>query len=228
MTIRVLVVEDESVAAQAHAAYVERLPGFEVAAVARTAAAAARCLREDPTVDLILLDMNLPDTHGLNLLQQLRASGRGCDVIAVTAARDTEVVRHAVTNGVVAYLLKPFTYASFSAKLQQYAAYREQLSEGSPVEQDDVDQLFAAMRSPGSGQLPKGMSAQTLDLVQAELRRSADPLAASAVAERIGASRVTARRYLEYLADQGQVSRSAKYGSPGRPEIRYALADATG
>ena len=51
-------------------------------------------------------------------------------MIAVTSARDADVVRGAVTQGVVLYLLKPFTFATFRAKLEQYAAYRATL--GSP------------------------------------------------------------------------------------------------
>ena len=50
MTIRVLVVEDEAVAAAAHAAYVGRVPGFEVAGVARSGADAVRLLRQDPDI----------------------------------------------------------------------------------------------------------------------------------------------------------------------------------
>ena len=42
MTVRVLVVEDEALAAEAHATYVERVPGFELAGVARSAGDAAR------------------------------------------------------------------------------------------------------------------------------------------------------------------------------------------
>ena len=41
------------------------------------------------------------------------------------------------------------------------------------------------------------------------------------VMEALGMSRVTARRYLEYLADAGTVSRTARYGAPGRPENEY-------
>ena len=56
--IRVLVVEDEPVAADAHAAYVGRVPGFVVVGTARTAADAVRALREPGAVDLVLLDMH--------------------------------------------------------------------------------------------------------------------------------------------------------------------------
>ena len=64
--IRVLVVEDDPVAADAHQLYVGRVAGFGVAGVAHSRAEAARVLERTP-VDLILLDLYLPDGHGLQL-----------------------------------------------------------------------------------------------------------------------------------------------------------------
>ena len=223
MTVRVLVVEDEALAAEAHAAYTARVEGFEVAGIARSAAEAARFLTADRHVDLILLDMNLPDGHGLGLLRKLRAAGHLSDVIAVTSARDADVVRHAVSQGVVLYLLKPFTFTTFRAKLEQYAAYRAQLATASEqVAQDDVDRLFGSLRTAsGGGQLPKGMSAETLWQVTVVLRGADRALSATEVAASLGASRVTARRYLEHLADSGQVDRRPRYGGSGRPEVEY-------
>ena len=219
--VRVLVVEDEARAAEAHADYVGRVPGFELAGVARSAQEAARFLGTDDDVELVLLDMHLPDGHGLSLLQRLRAAGHLCDVIAVTSARDAEVVRSAVAQGVVLYLVKPFAFAAFRAKLEQYAAYRAQLSDG-PVAQDDVDRMFGSLRATsGPGRLPKGMSADTLRQITAVLRSSDAALSASEVAERVGASRVTSRRYLEYLADAAQAERRPRYGGSGRPEVEY-------
>lgn len=220
MSVRVLVVEDEARAAEAHASYVGRVPGFELAGVARSAQEAARFLGSDAAVDLILLDMHLPDGHGLSLLQRLRAAGHLCDVVAVTSARDADVVRSAVAQGVVLYLVKPFAFATFRAKLEQYAAYRAQLTDG-PVAQDDVDRMLGSLRTAGPGLLPKGMSADTLRQVTAVLRASDEALSASQVAAEVGASRVTARRYLEYLADTDQVERRPRYGGSGRPEVEY-------
>ncbi|CUR55767.1 Two component response regulator of citrate/malate metabolism [metagenome] len=221
--VRVLVVEDEALAAEAHAAYVSRVSGFEVAGVARSATEAARHLAGDAGVDLILLDMHLPDGHGLGLLQKLRAAGHLCDVIAVTSARDADVVRHAVAQGVILYLLKPFTFATFREKLEQYAAYREQLDAApSEVLQDEVDQLLGSLRTTATGKvLPKGMSAETLRDVTRELRDAGAALSASEVADLVGASRVTVRRYLEHLADSGLVDRAPRYGGGGRPEVEY-------
>jgi response regulator of citrate/malate metabolism len=223
VTVRVLVVEDEQLAAEAHAAYTDRVDGFEVAGVARSAGEAVRALAADPTIDLVLLDMHLPDGHGLGLLQRLRAAGHLCDVIAVTSARDADVVRHAVAQGVVLYLLKPFSFATFRTKLEQYAEYRARLAAtASDVVQDDVDQLFGTLRTRGSAApLPKGMSTESLRQVTDALRAGDAGLSASEVAEAIGASRVTARRYLEHLADEGLVDRAPRYGGSGRPEVEY-------
>ena len=223
MSIRVLVVEDEEVAAAAHAAYVGRVSGFEVAGVARSGADAVRLLRQDPEVDLLLLDMHLPDVHGLELLQRLRQDDHLCDVIAVTSARDLEVVRRAVAHGVVSYVLKPFTFAALRSKLEQYAAFhtRRDTAEGEVV-QHEVDQLLGMLRpAPGGGTLPKGMAAETLQLVTERLRSADTAMSASEVGEAVGTSRVTARRYLEHLADSGMVRRGSRYGGGGRPEVEY-------
>jgi len=220
--VRVLVVEDDELSAQAHADYVRRTAGFELVAVARSAGEAARVLRSDRAVDLVLLDMHLPDGHGLGLLQTVRAEGHACDVIAVTAARDVEVVKRAVSQGVVLYLLKPFTYAAFRNKLEQYADYRRRLDDSdSAVGQEDVDRMLGVLRTSSPSALPKGMSAATLRDITAALRGSPEARSASEVATSVGASRVTARRYLEYLAGERMVQRGVRYGGSGRPEVEY-------
>jgi len=223
VTVRVLVVEDEPLAAQAHTEYVGRVAGFEVVGTVHTAADALRHLAEGGPVDLLMLDLNLPDGHGLALLQRLRTAGHLCDVIAVTAARDLAVVRSAVAQGVVLYLLKPFTFAMFRAKLEQYADYLRRLgSAPAEVVQDEVDQLFNALRVDAQPAcLPKGLSKQRLQEATHRLRSSADGLSASELGELVGTSRVTARRYLEHLADSGVADRSLRHGRNGRPEVEY-------
>lgn len=224
MSVRVLVVEDEPLAAEAHATYVGRVDGFDLAGVAHSAHEAARCLVADPDIDLVLLDMHLPDGHGLGLLQRLRSAGHLCDVMAVTSARDADVVRQAVSQGVVLYLIKPFTFTTFREKLRQYAAYRDRLdAAASDVVQDDVDQMIGALRPTGHSEvLPKGLSPETLRQITALVRDSTVALSATEVAVRMGASRVTARRYLEHLADQQLAERHPRYGGGGRPEVEYA------
>jgi response regulator of citrate/malate metabolism len=219
--IRTLVVEDDPVAAAAHVAYVERVPGFAVAGCAATGAEALRLLAATP-VDLVLLDVHLPDTTGLEVLRRMRAAGHTTDVIMVTRARDLAVVRAAIAFGATQYLVKPFTSGAVRTKLEGYRSYREPT--GPVVAQDDVDGLFTALRSPvDAGGLPKGISRGSLDATSAALRAAGPDVGCTAVevAGTIGASRVTARRYLEYLADTGLAVRHARYGTAGRPRTEY-------
>jgi response regulator of citrate/malate metabolism len=219
--IKVLVVEDEPVAAEAHRVYVERLAGFTVAGVVHSGADALRSCEREP-VDLVLLDFYLPDTHGLAVCRSLRAAGTPVDVIAVTSARELAEVKAAVSVGVVQYLLKPFTFASLREKLERYAEFRESVGQAGVVTgQADIDRAFATLRTSDHFTLPKGMSTQTLEAITAALAVAVNGLSAGAAAAAIGASRVTARRYLEYLADNGLAQREPRYGQVGRPEVCY-------
>lgn len=221
--IRVLVVEDDAVAAEAHRRYVERVAGFAVAGVVHSGADALRfCEQRRDAVDLVLLDFYLPDTHGLKVCRALRAAGVPVDVIAVTSARDLAVIRSAVSVGVVQYLLKPFTFASLRDKLESYAQFRHRAGlPGEVTGQADVDRMLAALRTPELRSLPKGMSGETLQTITEALTSSAEGLSAASAASLTGVSRVTARRYLEYLADNGLAQRRPHYGQVGRPEVRF-------
>ena len=65
------------------------------------------------------------------------------------------------------------------------------------------------------------MSQETLRDVTKALRDAGAGMSASEVAEVVGASRVTVRRYLEHLSELGSVDRSPRYGGSGRPEMEY-------
>ena len=219
--IRVLVVEDEDVAAEAHRTYVDRTPGFTTAAVAGSGKVAMDALARTP-IDLVLLDMFLPDTSGIELCRRIRAARLDVDVLAVTSARELTPVRAAAAHGVVGYLLKPFTYVALRDRLLAYAAYRDRLrSDGEAVGQEDVDRALEGARPSRQAPLPKGLHRQTLDAVVAALRAS-EGLSAAETAAVLGTSRITARRYLEYLVDTGVAGRTPRYGGAGRPETEYS------
>jgi response regulator of citrate/malate metabolism len=170
-------------------------------------------------VDLLLLDLHLPDVHGLQFARSLRAAGHQADVIAVTSARDLTVVREGVSLGVVQYVLKPFTFATLRDRLVRYAEFHASAGEASG--QDEVDRALATLRAPGPAALPKGLSSPTLERVTVALRDSGEGLTATGLAEVVGISRITARRYLEHLVDAGRAARAPQYGTVGRPELQY-------
>lgn len=81
--------------------------------------------------------------------------------------------------------------------------------------------MLATLRTPDHHALPKGMSGETLQAVTDVLVSAAEGLSAAAAADLTGVSRVTARRYLEYLAESGLADRRPHYGQVGRPEVRF-------
>lgn len=140
----------------------------------------------------------------------------------MTAVRDAATVRAAVSTGVVQYLIKPFTFAAFRERLEAYRAYAEGLDRAAgDATQSEVDALLGTLRTVAPT-LPKGLSDETLQGVAERVRTAPAAVSSTEVGEREGMSRVTARRYLEHLADAGRVRREPRYGGPGRPEITYA------
>lgn len=226
MSIRVLVVDDDFAVAAVHRAYLEAMPQFAVVAEAHDGEQALRAAAE-LAPDLVLLDIHLPDLSGLEVLRRLRArpGGQDVDVIAITAAREVDTVRTAMSGGVAQYLIKPFTLEVFRERLLDYAARREQLRRRAAAratvrDQSEVDRLLAPRPAAASPRLPKGLSRHTLTLVADALRAAGD-LSAGEAANSCGLSRVSARRYLEQLTSMGLAEVRPRYGGTGRPENRY-------
>ena len=222
--ISVLLVDDDALTLELHRTYLERMDGFRVVAECTGARAAVSAILERPPadgIDLVLLDMTMPDGTGLDVLRHVRARAADVDVIAVTGVRDADVVRQMVGLGVAQYLVKPFSFAVFRDRLEQYRVYRDRARETSgPATQAEIDAMLGALRPNTPSALPKGLSGETLERVTSGVRTSG-PLSAAETASLLGMSRVAARRYLEHLADVGRVVRSPRYGTPGRPETEY-------
>ncbi|MGH3363289.1 MAG: response regulator [Nocardioidaceae bacterium] len=218
--IRVLIVDDDFMVAKIHTGFVERTPGFSVVGVARTGAEALEQVgRLEP--DLVLLDVYLPDSTGLDLLQPMRELVPELDVLVISAAREAETVRRALRGGIVHYLIKPFSYDDLRQRLEHYQqAYVSLARTAEETDQAEVDRVFGM--GPPDVRLPKGFSAETLRLVEDTVREAGTDLSAAETAELVGVSRVSARRYLEHLVGAGRVEVRLRYGEVGRPERRYA------
>ncbi|ENM5880543.1 response regulator [Vibrio metoecus] len=220
MNTRILIIEDDPAIAQLHHRYLNQLDGFDVVGIA-TSQADARLQVEVLNPDLILLDVYLPDGTGLEFLQWIRGRNVHCDVILITAAREVETLQQAMRGGVVDYLLKPVMFPRLEAALKKYQLRQSELKQWADFDQNKVDKMFTPHATETLPQrLPKGIDAVTLDKIRVLFQNSA-MLTADEAGDKIGASRTTARRYLEYLISAGELEADLTYGTVGRPERTY-------
>ncbi len=149
----------------------------------------------------------------------------------VTAAREVETISEALRGGVFDYLIKPIEAARMTQMLTRFRREREALANRAEMNQDELDSVLARLK-PGeplrakSQTLPKGIDRLTLRRVIDALADAPDSLTAMQMARIMGASRSTARRYLEFLVAEQAVSAELGYGDVGRPERRYRLLEA--
>jgi DNA-binding response OmpR family regulator len=76
--------------------------------------------------DMVLLDVNLPDMSGFEVLEKLKAAPETADipVLVMTAMSDTESIVQGFDRGAEDYLLKPFNFVELSARVRAHLTIR--------------------------------------------------------------------------------------------------------
>lgn len=224
---RVIIIEDDLMVAAINKQYVEVTPSFQVLETFKNGIEALEYLKTG-TVDLIILDYYTPLMNGAEFIDQLHAAGKAPAVIMVTSANDTEIVEGLLSRGVIDYLVKPFEYSRFKAALTKFHQARQLLEASrSSLKQEDIDRLLSPREaSPSSSsRLAKGLNETTLNLIRSFLQENKDILYTSEqIAEQIHLSRITIRRYMNYMADTGEAVSTIDYQTGGRPSIKYRYA----
>jgi response regulator of citrate/malate metabolism len=223
--IRTLIIEDDFRVAEINSAYISQDSDFEVIGIAQNAAAGYEMiLRERP--DLVLLDLYLPDEHGLELFARLQQLPRGTkpDIFVITAARDSQSLKDAIQLGAAAYIVKPFNGHQLIERLRIYKSAHERLSQSKDVSQEEVDATVALMRGSRINELPDGSSNNpTTTLILEILKKKSIAMSASEVADELRISRATAQRYLSQMVDRKALTLELQYGNAGRPINKYRL-----
>lgn len=120
----VLIVEDEEGPREALKLVLS--PYFNLFTVDR-AEVALQILKTHP-IDLVTLDLKLPDQPGTDLLSQIRKDGKDVDVVIITGYGTLQSAIEAIRHGVAAYILKPFDVSDLLEVIKKTLERRRRLS----------------------------------------------------------------------------------------------------
>ena len=136
MKIKCVAIDDEPLALKQIGAYLERTPFFETIALCSNAFEALKFIREGE-VDLLFVDINMPDLNGLDFVRSLE---RKIPVIFTTAYSEYAIDGFQVDA--LDYLLKPISYASFLKSANKAKTWFDINHKSNEVVQPQMDYLF--------------------------------------------------------------------------------------
>jgi Response regulator of citrate/malate metabolism len=218
--IRVLLVEDDPMVSKFHEHYLSQIKGFELVDKARTGEEALECLASKD-YDLILLDIFMPGMDGLQFLKQIRKKNHEVDVIVISAAKDNDRIETALRFGVVDYIIKPFEFERFNLAMTNFYHRNSLFKNKNGLEQEDLDNGIIYKEQASELSLPKGLDRNTLKTVWQSSCSINGEFTTEEIASSVGISRVSIRKYLEFLKNLRILSLELHRGAVGRPVYKY-------
>jgi CitB family two-component system response regulator CitT len=221
--IKAIIAEDDFRVAAIHEKFLGNFEEIEVVGKALNGKETIEMLKQK-NPDLLLLDVYMPDQLGTELLPVIRKQFPHINIIMITAATDKDIFVQALHYGVEYFLIKPVKMERFHQTIEEYLNKSQLIQSKQEVDQDFVDHILKRYDSSNHSKetlLPTGIDEITLVKVRNVLETNSPSLSAEQVSEQIGASRTTARRYLEYLITVKECKAEVVYGVVGRPERRY-------
>lgn len=119
MTLRCIAIDDEPPALALIREYVSKFPALQLAQTFDDAISGAEYLRQQP-VDLLFIDINMPDITGLDLVRSLQERPL---IIFTTAYK--KFAHEGFELDAVDYLLKPISFERFSRAVQKAIEFHE-------------------------------------------------------------------------------------------------------
>jgi len=226
--IKVIIVEDDPMVREINEKFLKKIEGFtRYGSVNSIEKAKEVILSGKP--DLILLDVFFPQGKGTDLLKWIRVENIKCDAILITADRNTETVEESFRYGAVDYLVKPFMFSRFKEALLQFKSRKNSFENFDSMEQKNIDKYTIKEKKRvmeydvNIGDI-KGFNQYTYEKVIVGISDMKDnPFTSEEIANNIGVSRITARRYLDYLEKEKKLVVDMEYGKVGRPKNKYRI-----
>ena len=220
---KVLIVEDDPMVAMINEQYIKRNKNFTVVGKCKDGRSAISFLEENE-VDLVILDVYMPLMNGFEALRSIRNKNIAVDVVMVTAANDRDSLEEALHLGIVDYLVKPFSFDRFRVALEKFIAQHNALKGVDTLDQSNIDYIIDNSHRKSEELYPKGIQEKTLEMIMAYINQHKGVwMTGDALAEGIGITVVTVRRYMSYLSDAGKILCEMDYETGGRPCMKYQV-----
>lgn len=221
----IIIVEDDPMVSSINEQYLKQNHDFTLDGSFTNGRDALEFL-ETHEVDLAIVDSYMPIMDGMTFLREVRARKIPLTIIMITAANAPREIEDALHLGVVDYIIKPFTYDRFRAAIGRFVQAKQALEGEGSIDQDTLDKMFHAglETDKDTDSQVKGIQPQTLDKIERYLAGQGEAfLSCDEIASATTLSRITVRRYLNYLLESGRITSRIDYSTGGRPSIRYRM-----
>lgn len=222
MNIRILIVEDDPMVAHIHKMYLKELDNFEVIKVIDNGLDALEFIVNNSSkIDLVILDVHMPKLDGLGMLKLLREENNNISVIPITAINDNQTISEFLNLGVIDYLVKPFSQERFNQAVLRCELKYKMFASNNKLSQRDIDQIFTTKQNKD---LPKGLQEDTMNyIIEKLLPYKSKVIDIEQIAEITTLSKVSLRKYLDYLVETNDITKKIDYGTVGRPKFNYYI-----
>lgn len=170
---------------------------------------------------IIVLDLSDPQAN-MDLLKWIRAEKIFVCVIMMSGENSVEYISEAFSYGVSDYIIKPNANKRFSEAAIRAVSKRECLLQYKVMSQEEVDHCISlnVFIAPDETRA-KGISSETFSYVKAAVSGIDTDFTSADIANLTGLSRITVRKYLERMCEDGLLKTELEYGEIGRPQKHY-------
>lgn len=104
--IKILIIDDHPLVIDGIKTMLKDVEYLQIMNAEKTAAEALQFLNQTPDIDVILLDINLPDMDGLRLCELIREKNKTVKIIGLTYVNEAGIIMQLIKKGANGYLLK--------------------------------------------------------------------------------------------------------------------------
>lgn len=201
---------------------IKRVSNFSTLKFAYDISVAKELLRKY-TFEIVIIDTTTKDSSEIDLLRWIRLENMNTDIIFITTNSNVSSIQKAFRCGVCDYIIKPFSIDRIELALIRTIDKNIYLNQLKFMKQSEVDKYISLNAEVHfiNEVREKGLSEQTLIKIRKSVDAYDSDFTAIDIADKTGLSRITVRRYLESMIEEGTLKADFKYGKVGRPKKIY-------